>query len=353
MSIALLAADYPPGHRSGIGVAVRAQAQALAARGVAVDVLVADDRDATAATPCGVGRPRVHPLDRRAFPFDPRRIEWLHLHSLSLAGLALALRDRYRLPLATTVHSLVHRELPAGRLRTQWSALQRRVLAASDRVVFPSRAALAEATAWAPEIAGRSVVVANAVPLPRHRSRESERREVVVFAGRLVRSKGLRLLERLVPRVLAERPVRFEVAGRPGDAVGEAVAARLAADHPDSCAFPGWLDRGDLERLVASARLVVVPSLYEPFGLAAAEAMAAGTPVLAADVGGLREVVADGAGGVRLDSRDPDVWAAEALALLADRRRWTELSRRGRAFVRRHFSAARTAERLLAEVYTR
>jgi glycosyltransferase involved in cell wall biosynthesis len=64
-------------------------------------------------------------------------------------------------------------------------------------------------------------------------------------------------------------------------------------------------------------------------------------------------VVAEGAGGVRLASRDPDVWAAEALALLADRRRWDDLSRRGRAFVRRRFSAARTAERLLAEIYTR
>lgn len=351
MNVALLTADYPPGHRSGIGVAVRAQAHALAERGVGVDVLVADGRPGPAPPAGDGGQPRVHALDGRAFPFDARRIDWLHLHSLSLSGLALALRDRYGLPLATTVHSLVHRELPPGRQRTEWSALQRRMLAASDRVVFPSRAALREATAWAPEIAGRSTVVANPVPLPRHRGDESERREVVVFAGRLVRSKGLRLLERLVPRVLASRPVRFVVAGRCGDAVGETVVGRLATQHPDACRFPGWLDRDRLERLLGTARLVVVPSRYEPFGLVAAEAMAAGTPVLAADVGGLREVVAAGSGGVRLASRDPAVWAAEALALLADRRRWRRLSRRGPADVARRFSAARAAERLVREVY--
>ena len=129
MNVTLLTADYPPGHRSGIGVAVRAQAHALAQRGVGVDVLVADGlvgdrpvadgRPGPATSAEGAGQPRVHPLDGRAFPFDARRIDWLHLHSLSLSGLALALRDRYGLPLATTVHSLVHRELPAGRLRTE------------------------------------------------------------------------------------------------------------------------------------------------------------------------------------------------------------------------------------------
>ena len=67
--------------------------------------------------------------------------------------------------------------------------------------------------------------------------------------------------------------------------------------------------------------VLVAPSRQEPFGTVLAEAMAAGTPVVATRVGGLAEVVADGVTGRLVDARRPDELAAAVLEVLADRER--------------------------------
>jgi len=62
----------------------------------------------------------------------------------------------------------------------------------------------------------------------------------------------------------------------------------------DHGAFLGWIDDAMLHSLYRIADLCVVPSIYEPFGLVALEAMASGCPCIVADAGGLREVVPGG-----------------------------------------------------------
>ena len=73
-----------------------------------------------------------------------------------------------------------------------------------------------------------------------------------------------------------------------------------------------------LHSLYRIADLTVVPSIYEPFGLVALEAMASGCPCLVADTGGLREVVPNEDVGLRFRSRDPDSLATMAERLLTD-----------------------------------
>ena len=73
-----------------------------------------------------------------------------------------------------------------------------------------------------------------------------------------------------------------------------------------------------LHTLYRIADLTVVPSIYEPFGLVALEAMASGCPCLVADTGGLREVVPHEEVGLRFRSRDPESLAAVAVRVLAD-----------------------------------
>ena len=68
----------------------------------------------------------------------------------------------------------------------------------------------------------------------------------------------------------------------------------------------------------AAASVVAVPSYNESFGLVAAEAQAAGTPVVAAAVGGLTTVVADGVSGLLLDTHEPDDWAHALGRVLLD-----------------------------------
>jgi D-inositol-3-phosphate glycosyltransferase len=101
----------------------------------------------------------------------------------------------------------------------------------------------------------------------------------------------------------------------------------------------------------AAASVVAVPSYNESFGLVAAEALAAGTPVVAAAVGGLTTVVADDENGLLVDTHEPRDWAAALRRVLLDDGLRARLSEGARARSGR-FSWEHTAERTL-DVYER
>src|SRR5207247_7038776 len=82
--------------------------------------------------------------------------------------------------------------------------------------------------------------------------------------------------------------------------------------------FLGWIGDDLLHSLYRIADLCVVPSIYEPFGLVALEAMASGCPCLVADTGGLREVVPNEDVGLRFRARDPESLAEMAERVLTD-----------------------------------
>jgi glycosyltransferase involved in cell wall biosynthesis len=175
----------------------------------------------------------------------------------------------------------------------------------------------------------------------------------VVFAGRFTRNKGLPLLLDVLPRMAAGRDLRFVLAGGHGDDSCSWELTRLRAALGGACEMPGWLSRVRLRALFTEASLVLVPSQYEPFGMVALEAMAAGAPVLAARAGGLAEVVRPGSGGELAESRDPEEWRARAAAILSDDARWSALHERGPRFAAENFDIRRVAGRLMGEVYGR
>jgi glycogen(starch) synthase len=132
--------------------------------------------------------------------------------------------------------------------------------------------------------------------------------QLVLLVGRLVYEKGFQVALEAMPRVIDElRNVRFLVAGS-GTAEQELRGQAAALGLDDHGIFLGWI--GD--------DLVVVPSIYEPFGLVALEAMASGCPCLVADTGGLREVVPHEEVGLRFRSRDPQSLADFAIRVLSD-----------------------------------
>lgn len=130
------------------------------------------------------------------------------------------------------------------------------------------------------------------------RARFAEPHErLVLLVGRLVYEKGFQhALDALGgPGGVLERvdDVRFLVAGS-GTHEQElrSQAEKLGLD--DHGTFLGWIGDDVLHSLYRIADLTVVPSIYEPFGLVALEAMASGCPCIVADTGGLREVVPEG-----------------------------------------------------------
>jgi glycosyltransferase involved in cell wall biosynthesis len=326
MKIVILTADYPPDVWSGIGVAVHRQVLDLTALGVEVQVVIVRSRDAA-----------IPPIDGA---------DWIHLHSLPLTELALALRLRLKAGLAYTVHTQPWLELGDHGRRRFWLDLQTRLLSACDRTIFLSDAEHRTAQTLFPELS-HAVVIPHGVPRPPTALPGRDSRDVVLFAGRFAVSKGVLLLEQCIRHAKRRTDLRFVIAGGHGDDEGEAAVRRLAGD----CEVVGWLSREDLDALLGRSRLVVVPSRYEPFGLIALEAMRMGAPVLAANVGGLRELARPGSGGMRLDSADPDEWAGEMLRITRDEVLWTALHRQGPAFVDAHYRPAHAAARLLDEVY--
>ncbi|MEZ5194639.1 MAG: glycosyltransferase, partial [Nocardioides sp.] len=100
-----------------------------------------------------------------------------------------------------------------------------------------------------------------------------------------------------------------------------------------------------------AASLVAVPSYNESFGLVAVEAQATGTPVVAAAVGGLVTVVADGVSGLLVDGHDPVAWADALRQIVCDPLRAATLADGAIAQADR-FSWDRTAESTIA-VYER
>ena len=142
--------------------------------------------------------------------------------------------------------------------------------------------------------------------------------KLVLLVGRLVYEKGFQLALEALPGLI-ERvgDVRFIVAGS-GTAEQELRSQATALGLDEHGTFLGWIGDDVLHSLYRIADLTVVPSIYEPFGLVALEAMASGCPCLVADTGGLREVVPNEDVGLRFRSRDPGSLSTMAERLLTD-----------------------------------
>ncbi len=114
------------------------------------------------------------------------------------------------------------------------------------------------------------------------------------YVGRLVHEKGVQVLLEAAPIILASHPrTKFVIAGK---GPSESYLKHLAQERgvANSVYFTGYIDDATRNRLFSYANVAVFPSLYEPFGIVALEAMAARTPVVVTNTGGLAEIVEDG-----------------------------------------------------------
>lgn len=195
---------------------------------------------------------------------------------------------------------------------------------------------------------GRIRVIPNAIAMTAPPARDEHLREsltggtdapLVLSTARLDPQKGL---QHLIAAAADVPDAIFVIAGTGPER--EALEA-LAHSHgvAERVRFLGH--RQDVADLLAACDLFVLPSLYEGLPLAVLEAMAAGVPVVATDVGGTNEVVLDGETGVLVPAADAAALAQAIRALLADRPRASALAARGQAHVRcRHSASVMTAD---------
>lgn len=193
--------------------------------------------------------------------------------------------------------------------------------------------------------------VAPADPLGGRRARHR-----VVSVGRLVPRKGF---DTAIDALAALPDAELVIVGGPADrpVLDDQEGARLwsrACDRgvQDRLRMPGQMPRETMPAILGSADLVTCTPWYEPFGMVPLEAMASGTPVVAAAVGGLRDTVRDGVTGELVPPRNPGALAESLRSLLDDPGRRASYAQQGLDRVRSRYTWGRIADDL-ARVYHR
>jgi len=231
------------------------------------------------------------------------------------------------------------------------SNLRSRVMLAAQPVLRPSMEKISARIAVSEDarrtlvehFGGDAVVVPNGVYVDRFAAAPRDPRwtgtpdrPTVAFVGRLDEPrKGLPVLTAALPAVLAACPgTRFLVLGR-GD--GDDALDGLAPAHRAAVELLGALDDEEKAALLRSVDVYVAPQTGgESFGIVLVEAMSAGAPVLASDLGAFRRVLADGDLGTLFRVGDPAALATELVALLGDPQRRAEVAGRASVAVRRY-----------------
>jgi glycogen(starch) synthase len=353
MRALILSWEYPPLIEGGLARHVRKLAENLAERGVDVHVIArGHEEDPPEEERGGVLVHRVReperPRDLGEFVTwiermnadmlangvelgDRYHFDVVHGHDWLVAGAGDHLANRFRAPFVVTIHATEfgrHQGWVNKHPQSYIHGVEQWMANRAERVITCS-SYMREHVA---DIYGleesRIAVIPNGIDpselvpvddLETLRGRFAQPHEkLVLLVGRLVYEKGFQLaLEALPGLIKRVGNVRFLVAGSgTAEAELQAQASQLGLDEHGT--FLGWIGDDVLHSLYRIADLTVVPSIYEPFGLVALEAMASGCPCLVADTGGLREVVPNEDVGLRFRSRDPSSLASMAERLLTD-----------------------------------
>jgi glycosyltransferase involved in cell wall biosynthesis len=141
--------------------------------------------------------------------------------------------------------------------------------------------------------------------------------KIVLFVGRLVYEKGASLLVEAMPRVLAKTNSKFVFIGE-GYMKEQLISRVRQLGLADKAYFTGYADEKTLRQLYRVADVCAFPSLYEPFGIVALEAMAARVPVVVSDIGGLSEIVEHDKTGVKVYHDNVESLAWGIIRVLTD-----------------------------------
>jgi glycosyltransferase involved in cell wall biosynthesis len=141
--------------------------------------------------------------------------------------------------------------------------------------------------------------------------------KIVLFVGILVFEKGVHVLVNAIPKVSEKVNAKFVIVGN-GYMKEQLSALVKNMGLAHKVLFTGFVEDDTLRKLQECADVSVVPSLFEPFGIVALEAMAAKSPVVVSDTGGLSEIVHHDEDGVKTYTSNPDSLAWGIIKILSD-----------------------------------
>jgi glycosyltransferase involved in cell wall biosynthesis len=294
-------------------------------------------------------------------------VDLIHAHDWLGAPAAIALKHAWRRPLIATIHA-TERGRQQGTLSSEPSRaideLEWQLSYEAWRVIVCSQFMAHQLQRDFATPADKLDVIPNAVvpavePFASAAARLAMRRHfvaddapLVLYVGRLVFEKGIHILLQAWPTVLGRWPnARLVIAGI-GAMLDDLRDQARALGIDSTVQFAGFVSDEAREQLYRCADVAVFPSLYEPFGIVALEAMAAGCPVIASATGGLAEVVDAHHTGITVAPNNSDslAWGIEHVLAHPD---WSlQRARRARELVQRIWTWERVAQQTIA-VYHR
>ncbi|MEU4739985.1 glycosyltransferase family 4 protein [Actinosynnema sp. NPDC023658] len=386
MRVLMLSWEYPPVVVGGLGRHVHALAGHLAAQGHDVVVLCRQPAGTDAVThPTsdavvdGVRLIRVAE-DPAHLVFERDLVAWtlamghamtragaallrdwrpdvVHAHDWLVTHPAIVLAELCDAPLVATVHATEagrHSGWLSQTLNQQVHSVEWWLANRADALITCS-AAMRTEVAHLFEVEPSSVTVLhNGIEPRRWRVRSSDvtaaraahspdGTPLLLFFGRLEWEKGVQDLIAALPRIRRAHPgTRLVVAGT-GTHRDWLVDQARKHKVRRAVDFVGHLSDRALAAALAAADAVVLPSRYEPFGIVALEAAAAGTPLVASTAGGLGEVVLDGVTGLSFAPGDVDALATAVRSVLDDRPAATRRARAAKSRLATDFDWSRIA----------
>jgi glycosyltransferase involved in cell wall biosynthesis len=259
-------------------------------------------------------------------------VDIIHAHDWLVATAAIGLKHVFRKPLLATMHSTeigrrngIHLDYERMIHETEaWQTYEAwKVICCSDYMVSHVQ--------WAFGLpSDKLIMVPNGVNYEVYSKYEKEdltqfrskfalpEEKIVLFVGRLVYEKGVHVVVNAAPRVLDRVNVKFIIVGN-GYMKDQLSSLAQGMGLAHKVMLTGFVDDETLRRLQVCADVSIVPSLFEPFGIVALEAMAAKSAVVVSDTGGLSEIIDHDVNGVKVYAGNPDSLAWGILRVLIDK----------------------------------
>ncbi len=258
-------------------------------------------------------------------------VDVFHAHDWLVANAGIGLKHVFRKPLLATMHSTeigrrngIHFDYERMIHETEaWLTYEAwRVVCCSNYMVSHVR--------WAfglPE--DKLIMIPNGVDIEAYAKNSNDdlsdfrrrfalpEEKIVLFVGRLVYEKGAHVLVNAIPKVLEKVNAKFIIVGN-GYMKEQLSNIVKNMGFAHKVMFTGFVDDETLKKLQRCADVSVVPSLFEPFGIVALEAIAAKSPIVVSDTGGLSEIVEHDVTGVKVYPENPDSLAWGITKVLLD-----------------------------------
>jgi len=252
----------------------------------------------------------------------------IHIHDWLTGMAGILLKHRWKTPLIATIHATErgrHQGFVPSNTSAQIDQLEWRICFEAWRIIVCSDYMRQELHNYFGTPFDKQEIIVNGIQINERQLASPEKlhalrqqyatngERLLFFVGRVSHEKGLHLLMRAMPRILADHPqTRLLVAGRNGSKMWP-LAYELNVEKAVN--FLDYISDEQRDSLYQIVEAAIFPSLYEPFGIVALEAMALDCNVIASDVGGLGEVVKHEENGLTVLPNDPlsIVWAVNRL----------------------------------------